>query len=119
MMKNTPMKQRLMYGGHVISIARTISFNGLENAQWIYSINSGTHANPTFGGDTIYAYTEIVETIEHEREDIGLLRLRTIAVKNQKSEEIESPKAEDGNYLKNVVLDLDYTVIIPKRKTKK
>ncbi|RXJ98444.1 hypothetical protein CRU98_10440 [Arcobacter sp. CECT 8986] len=119
MMKSTPMKQRLMYGGHVISIARSISFNGLENAQWIYSINSGAHANPTYAKDTIYAFTEVIETIEHEREDIGLLRLRTIAVKNQKPEEIESPKDEDGKYLKNVVLDLDYTVIIPKRKTKK
>lgn len=119
MMKSTPMGQRLMYGGHIISIARSISFNGLQNAQWIYSINSGAHANPTYAKDTIYAYTEILEKINHERDDIGLLRLRTVAVKNQKSEEISNPKDEDGKYLKNVVLDLDYTVIIPKNKTKK
>lgn len=119
MMKETPMGERLMYGGIVISIARAISFNGLQNAQWIYAINSGAHANPTYAGDTIYAYTEVIETIDHEREDIGLLRLRTIAVKNQKSDEISSPKSEDGKYLKNVVLDLDYTVVIPKRKTEK
>ena len=46
-------------------------------------------------------------------------RLRTIAVTNQKSDEIVNPKGEDGKYLKNVVLDLDYTVVIPKRKTAK
>ncbi|RXJ63750.1 hypothetical protein CRV06_04720 [Halarcobacter anaerophilus] len=119
MMKSTPMGQRLMYGGIIISMARAISFNGLQNAQWIYAINSGSHCNPTYAGDTIYAYTEIIDTIDHKREDIGLLRLRTIAVKNQKSEEILNPKDEDGKYLKNVVLDLDYTVIIPKNKTKK
>lgn len=119
MMKSSPMGERLMYGGIVISMARAISFNGLQNAQFMYAINSGAHANPTYAGDTIYAYTEVLETIDHKREDIGLLRLRTIAVKNQKSSEIENPKGEDGKYLKNVVLDLDYTVVIPKKKTKK
>jgi len=119
MMKSTPMGERLMYGGIVISMARAISFNGLQNASFMYAINSGAHANPTYAGDTIYAYTQVLETIDHKREDIGLLRLRTIAVKNQKSSEIENPKGEDGKYLKNVVLDLDYTVVIPKKKTKK
>jgi 2-methylfumaryl-CoA hydratase len=116
MMQSTPMGRRLMYGGHVISIARSISFNGLQNAMWICAINSGAHANPTFGGDTIYAYSQIVEKIEVGREDIGLLRVRTVGVKNQKSSEIENPKGEDGKYLSNVVLDLDYTVAIPKKK---
>lgn len=116
MMQSTPMGRRLMYGGHVISIARSISFNGLQNAMWICAINSGAHANPTFGGDTIYAYSRIVEKIEVGREDIGLLRVRTVGVKNQKSSEIENPKGEDGKYLSNVVLDLDYTVAIPKKK---
>lgn len=115
MMKSTPMGERLMYGGHVISIARSLSFNGLQNAMWLYAINSGAHANPTYGGDTIYAYTEVIETIAHTREDIGLLRLRTIALKNMRPEEIENPKDEEGKYLKNVVLDLDYTVVIPKK----
>lgn len=116
MMKSTPMGQRLMYGGHVISIARTISFNGLQNAQWIYAINAGTHSNPTYAGDTIYAYTEVLEKIELEtRSDIGLLRLRTIGLKNITPNEVSSAKDESGKYLPQVVLDLDYTVVIPKR----
>lgn len=119
MMKSSPMGERLMYGGIVISMARAISFNGFQNAQWMYAINSGAHANPTYAGDTIYAYTEVLETIDHKRDDIGLLRLRTIAIKNQKSNEIINPKGEDGKYIKNVVLDLDYTVVIPKRNTAK
>ena len=119
MMKSTPMGQRLMYGGIIISMARAISFNGLQNAQWMYAINSGAHANPTYAGDTIYAYTEVIETIEVNREDIGLLRLRTIGLKNVTPKEVSNPKGEDGKYLPNVVLDLDYTVIIPKKKTEK
>ncbi|MGB7401793.1 MAG: MaoC family dehydratase [Arcobacter sp.] len=115
MMKSTPMGQRLMYGGHVISIARSISFNGLQNAQWIYSINSGAHANPTYAGDTIYAFTEVIETINHEREDLGLLRLRTVALKNQRPETFDKAFDENGKYKKEVVLDLDYTVVIPKK----
>lgn len=117
MMKAGPMGERLMYGGHVISIARSNSFNGLQNAQWLYSINAGAHANPTFAGDTIYAYTEIVEKIDvPNRKDIGLLRLRTVGLKNMKPTDVESPKGEDGKYLPNVVLDLDYTVVIPTNK---
>ncbi|WP_428024324.1 MaoC family dehydratase [Arcobacter sp.] len=116
MMKSSPMGQRLMYGGHVISIARSISFNGLQNAQWIYSINSGAHANPTFAGDTIYAYTEVIETIEHKREDLGLLRLRTVALKNQRPETFDTCFDKNGKYKKEVVLDLDYTVVIPKKQ---
>ena len=115
MMKSSPMKERLMYGGHVISIARSISFNGLQNAQWIYSINSGAHSNPTYAGDTIYAYSEVLEKIECGRDDIALLRLRTIGLKNMTPVEVVSPKGEDGKYLPNVVLDLDYTVVIPKK----
>ena len=119
MMKSTPMGERLMYGGIIISMARAISFNGLQNAQWMYAINSGAHANPTYAGDTIYAYTEVLDVIDTKRDDIGLLRLRTIGLKNITPKEIENPKGEDGKYLPNVVLDLDYTVVIPKRKTQK
>ena len=100
MMKETPVGQRLMYGGHVISIARSISFNGLQNAQWIYAINSGAHANPTFAGDTIYAYTEVLEKIDHNRKDLGLLRLRTVALKNMKPTDVDSTFDENGKYLK-------------------
>lgn len=119
MMKSTPMGERLMYGGIIISMARAISFNGLQNAQWMYAINSGAHANPTYAGDTIYAYTEILDVIDTKRDDIGLLRLRTIGLKNTEPKEVLNPKSEDGKYLPNVVLDLDYTVVIPKKKTQK
>lgn len=119
MMKSGKMGQRLMYGGHVISICRSISFNGLGNAMWLYAINSGTHANPAFAGDTIYCFSEILEVIEHPRDDLGLLRVRTIGLKNITPSEVTQARNEDGKYHPYVVLDLDYTVVIPRRTINK
>jgi len=115
MMQQGAMPQRLVYGGHVISLCRSIAFNGLGNAMWMYTINSGAHANPVFAGDTIYCYTMVKQVVEHERKDIGLLRLQTVGLKNMSPTEVESCRDTDGKYLPNVVLDLDYTVIIPRR----
>jgi len=113
MMQAGKMGQRLIYGGHIISICRSNSFNGLGNAQWIYAINSGVHANPTFAGDTIYCYNEVLDKIECQRNDIALLRLRMVGLKNMTPAEITAPKDETNKYHSSVVLDLDYTVAIP------
>lgn len=106
--------RRLVYGGHVISLARALSFNGLGNALWVAAINGGTHANPTFAGDTIYAWSEVLEKIELPgREDVGALRTRLVATKNRSGEGFPL-KGEDGRYEKDVVLDLDLTVLVPR-----
>ncbi len=106
--------RRLVYGGHVISIARALSFNGLANAGLILAINGGTHANPVFAGDTIYAWSEVLERIELSgRSDAGALRLRTAAAKNRPCGGFPL-RAEDGRYDPDVVLDLDYTVLVPR-----
>lgn len=107
--------RRLIYGGHIISLARALSFNGLANAQFIAAINGGTHANPTFAGDTVYAWSEVLEKIELPgRTDVGALRIRTVATKDLPC--ADHPfKGEDGKYLPNVVLDFDYTVLIPRQ----
>ncbi|WP_404382814.1 MaoC family dehydratase [Caenispirillum salinarum] len=108
--------KRLIYGGHIISLARALSFNGLENAFKIVAINGGTHCNPTFAGDTIHAWTEVVEKNEiHERPDLGALRLRTIATKDRPCAD-HPLKGDDGKYDPQVVLDFDYTVLMPRRQ---
>jgi 2-methylfumaryl-CoA hydratase len=114
-MRQGPMQQRLVYGGHIISLCRSIAFNGLGNAMWLYGINSGSHANPTFAGDTIYCYTLVKDVIEHKRKDVGLLRLQSIGLKDTPPVEVESHLDSSGKHLPQVVLDLDYTVIIPRR----
>ncbi|WP_191563704.1 MaoC family dehydratase [Janibacter melonis] len=111
----TPIGRRLVYGGHVISHARALSFNGLANAQMVAAINAGTHANPTFAGDTIYAWSEVLDVLELPgRTDVGALRLRTVATKDLPCADFPY-RGEDGRYLPQVVLDLDYTVLVPRR----
>jgi 2-methylfumaryl-CoA hydratase len=107
--------RRIVYGGHVISIARALSFNGLANAVTIAAINGGTHSNPTFAGDTIYAWSEVLDRLELPgRDDLGALRVRTVATKDRACADFPL-RGEDGRYLPEVVLDLDYTVLMPRR----
>lgn len=105
--------KRLMYGGHVISMARALSFNGLANGFHVAAINGGRHVSPCFAGDTIYAWSEILEKEAIPgRDDIGALRVRTIAVKNHPCADFPG-KTEDG-YHESVMLDLDYWLVMPK-----
>ena len=106
--------RRLVYGGHIISIARALSFNGLANACLIAAINGGSHTNPCFAGDTVYAWSQVLECIELPgRTDAGALRLRTVAARDRVCADFPD-KGEDGNYDPAVVLDLDYTVLMPR-----
>jgi 2-methylfumaryl-CoA hydratase len=107
--------RRIVYGGHVISIARALSFNGLANAFFIAGINGGRHTNPSFAGDTLYAWSEVLESAPlPEREDLGALRLRTVATKNRAAADFPLT-GEDGKTDPSVVLDLDYWVLMPRR----
>jgi 2-methylfumaryl-CoA hydratase len=107
--------RRIVYGGHVISIARALSFNGLANACRIAAINGGTHSSPSFAGDTIYAWSEVLDRIElPDRADLGALRLRTVATKDRPGADFPYKDGE-GKYDPTVVLDLDYTVLMPRR----
>ena len=56
-----------IYGGHIIALARALSFNGLANAQLIAAINAGAHTAPAFAGDTVYAWSEVLDKAEHAR----------------------------------------------------
>jgi 2-methylfumaryl-CoA hydratase len=113
--KTTRFGRRLAYGGHVISLARSLSFNGLANGFRVAAFNAGSHVGPTFGGDTIYAWSEILETAPLPgRSDIGALRVRMVAAKNQSCADFPG-KGSDGKYHPSVVLDLDYWLLMPRR----
>lgn len=108
--------RRIVYGGHVISLARALSFNGLANAFAIAAINGGAHTAPAFAGDTIYAWSEVLERYEIAgRDDLGALRLRTVAAKDRPCADFPY---RDGTGAMDpaVVLDLDYTVFMPRRR---
>ena len=106
--------RRIIYGGHIISLARSLSFNGLANAIKVAAINGGRHTAPTFAGDTVYAWSEVLDKAALPgRADIGALRLRTVATKDRSCADFPY-KGEDGGYDPAVVLDLDYTVLMPR-----
>jgi len=106
--------RRLIYGGVVISMARALSFNGLANAQVIAAINGGTHVAPLFGGETVFAWSEVLDKSEIVgRDDLAALRLRLVATKDQPCSDFPH-KDNDGNYLPAVILDFDYWVLMPR-----
>jgi 2-methylfumaryl-CoA hydratase len=115
MQQQSRFGRRLIYGGHIISLARALSFNGLANAFKVLAINGGRHVAPTFAGHTVYAWSEVLAKLELPgRRDLGALRLRTVATKDKPCVDLPY-KAADGNYDPAVVLDFDYTALMPRR----
>ena len=105
--------RRLVYGGHVISLARALSFNGLGNAFHVAAINGGRHVAPLFAGCTVFAWSEVLKTAElPDRSDLGALRLRTIATKDRPCADF--PMNQGAEYDPAVILDLDYWVLMPR-----
>ncbi|MCK5496676.1 MAG: MaoC family dehydratase [Hyphomicrobiaceae bacterium] len=105
--------KRIVYGGVIISLARTLSFNGLANAFHLAAINGGRHVSPCFAGDTVYAWSEVLEKARLPgRKDVGALRTRLVAVKDRDCASFPL-KREDGQYEEGVLLDLDLWVLLP------
>ncbi|MEM9063521.1 MAG: MaoC family dehydratase [Pseudomonadota bacterium] len=104
---------RLIYGGHIISLARALSFNGLANVQWIAAINGGSHTAPCFAGDTVHAWSEVLDKAETAEPSVGALRLRLVAVKNRDASAFPL-RSDDGKYADGVVLDFDYWALMPR-----
>jgi len=105
--------RRLIYGGHAISLARALSFNGLANAFHVAAINGGRHVAPLFAGGTVFAWSEVLATAELPgRRDVGALRLRTVATKDRPCPDF--PYKDGDEYDPAVILDLDYWVLMPR-----
>jgi 2-methylfumaryl-CoA hydratase len=107
-----PDGERLVYGGHIISLARALSFNGLANAQLIAAINAGAHTAPAFAGDTVYAWSEVLDKAETDAPGVGALRLRLVATKGR--DESTTLRGDDGKYAPGVLLDLDLWALCPR-----
>ena len=111
--RQTPRGKRLIYGGVAISLARSMAFNGLANAAEIIAINAGSHVNPLAAGDTVFAWSEVLDKVDLGG-GLGALRLRLIATRNLPCAEFPYKDAE-GKYLTEVILDFDYWAAIPNR----
>lgn len=110
---NTRFGKRLIYGGVVISLARALSFNGLGNAFHVAAINGGRHVAPLFSGDTVYAWSEVLDRAELPgRQDVGALRLRLVGTKNRAC--ADYPYRNGDAMDPAVILDLDYWALLPR-----
>ena len=113
--RSNPFGKRLIYGGHAISLCRSLSHDGLENAFAIAAIHAGTHANPLYAGDTLYCrHVVLGRDAIPGRGDVGAMRLRMLGAKNVDLAQL--PPVAPGQKHEAVVLDLDYSVLIPRRQ---
>ena len=97
--------RRLIYGGHVISLARALSFNGLANAYHIAAINSGRHVAPLFAGGTVFAWSEIIG------KSAGALRIVMRATRDLPCTSF--PTQDATAETPGVILELDYWALMP------
>ena len=105
--------RRLIYGGHVISLARALSFNGLGNAFHIAAINGGRHVAPLFAGGTVFAWSEILETADvPDHSNVGALRVLTRATRDLPC--TDHPVADGSPDTPGVILELDYWALMPR-----
>jgi 2-methylfumaryl-CoA hydratase len=108
-MRDSSVGRRLVYGGHVISMCRALSYEGLENVFGILAINGGSHVAPTVAGDTLYAYTEVLNKGKLPgKSDVGALRLKLIGLKNALPSDVPSARVErtaESAYHPAVVLE--------------
>ena len=107
-----PSGRRLIYGGVVISTAKALSFNGLQNAGLILAINGGRHVAPFFAGGTVFAWSEVLD--KADLGSVGGLRLRLVATKDRPCDDFPDKDGE-GAYNPAVILDFDYWAAVPKR----
>jgi 2-methylfumaryl-CoA hydratase len=105
--------RRLVYGGHVISLARALSFNGLANAFHVAGINGGRHVAPLFAGMTVFAWSQVLDKAQLPgRGDVGALRLRTVATKDHPCADFPLKSGDEDHPA--VLLELDYWVLMPR-----
>lgn len=114
-MEGSRFGRRLIYGGQIISIARALSFDGLENALTIAAINGGSHVNPTFAGDTIYA-TSMPLTKWPVNERVGALQIELAAYKNIDPSSAAFLSAPASATQDSKVLSMDITLLLPRRR---
>jgi len=107
-----PSGRRLVYGGVVISTAKALSFNGLQNAGLVLAINGGRHVNPYFAGATVFAWSEVLDKADLGA--CGALRLRLVATKDRPCADFPD-RDSAGAYPHEVILDFDYWAAVPKR----
>lgn len=99
-MKGTEFKKRLSFGGVNISLVVGLtSQDTAENAIAELGMDQIRLTGPVFHGDTLYAYTEVLETKPSDREDAGVVRFKHYGV----------------NQNENIIFEGERTVLVKRR----
>jgi itaconyl-CoA hydratase len=73
-MRDTTFKKRLQFGGVTASLIIGMSSQDTsENALAELAMTNVRFKEPVFHGDTLYAFTEVLEKMESERADAGVV----------------------------------------------
>jgi itaconyl-CoA hydratase len=76
-MKDSRFGRRLTFGGVTLSLVIGLaSQDTAENALAELSLDKIRFAHPVFHGDTLYAFTEVVNLEDADREDAGIVHFR-------------------------------------------
>jgi len=82
-MKDGPFGQRLVFGLVTGSIVIGLATQDTaENAIAELALDKMRFTAPVFHGDTLYAYTEVLETRDADRADAGIVRFKHWGVKH-------------------------------------
>ena len=99
-MKSHPMGQRLSFGGVNIALfVGMASQDTAENAIAELGMDNIRLQGPVFHGDTLTAYTEVLELLPAERDDAGIVRFKHYGTK------------QDGS----IVFEGERTVLVKRR----
>ena len=104
-------------GGYVLSLARSLSYHGLENTLAVLAINDAKYLSGVRDGDTLYASTKVLERFTlPDIEKVAALRLCTTGMNCAPSvcAATGDDKGDDkGEAGPGVVLKIDYVAAVP------
>ena len=109
-------KTRVVEGGLVFAwVASLASRDTTANAVWEIGYDKGSHPNPVFAGDTLYAASRVIEKEERD-EQTGIVRFKLVGVKN----EVPSNLMKHGTDLfegrfDQKVFEIEREVLLPRR----
>lgn len=105
--------RRLIYGGHVISLARSLSFNGL----WQRLPHRGDQRRPACCAAVRGPDRVRLDGSAGDGRNPGPRRRRRAASAHDRDEDrptADFPREAEGGYDPSVILDLDYWVLMPR-----
>jgi 2-methylfumaryl-CoA hydratase len=110
--------KRLVYGGHIISVAHALAQPDLGNALIMAGWNGGVHSAPTFAGDTIRAGSMVRQSESlSSRPDVGAVRFTLVAATNLNADDMSqltAAVATNTSRDPRIVLELDYWILLPR-----